>query len=202
MRINSQSSNEAYRITYFNNLCDSIEQTFLALIQNQNFTSKLQSTSIREKVVVSLQLFGGLALAVDESNTVLIFEALSRHFSSLIRLLDLYHSYPDVELYILNIFKNLVKNQSFDALQSNHQQQLHQAIHELIQVYTKNEVGRYRSSNNVTEEEELLEDLSVLFQLLSELITSEYEGYGISFYCDYVNENFRERYHSRKTSSK
>lgn len=123
-------------------------------------------------------MMGGLALSVDETNTIVIFEALSRHFTSLVHLLDLYHSYPDVELYILTIFRDLVKNQSYDALQNAYHQLLYQSIHELIQVYAKNEVGRHRGSNNAAEEEELYEDLSVLFQLLAALISSEYEGFG------------------------
>ena len=141
--ITSHSSNEAFRSTYFKSLCDSIETSYLTLIQRPNFAAAFQTTSVREKIVVSLQMMGGLALSVDETNTIVIFEALSRHFTSLVHLLDLYHSYPDVELYILTIFRDLVKNQSYDALQNAYHQLLYQAIHELIQIYSKNEVGRH-----------------------------------------------------------
>ncbi|KAJ3359354.1 Exportin-4 [Kappamyces sp. JEL0680] len=174
--IASHSSNEALRSSYFKSLCDSIERSFTSIVQMPDFTHQFQSTTVREEIVIALQLFGGLAVAVDESTTVTIFEACARHFDSFVQLLNLYHNYPDVELFILSIFKDLVRHQSFDALQPQHHQVLYKSVHDLIQVYSKNEVGRHRGANN-SEEEELFEDLSVLLQLLAELISAEYEGY-------------------------
>ena len=142
-----------------------------------NFLKDFQSVNFREQVVVSLQQFGGLAASVDDSTTVMIFNACSRFFSTFVKLLDLYHSYPDVELFILTIFRDLVKNQSIDSLTPENHQLLYQTIHDLIQVYAKNEIGRHRQANSL-EEEELFQDLSILLNLLAELITSEYEGFG------------------------
>lgn len=150
-------------------------------MQRQNFTTTYQSTVVRERVVVSLQKFGGLAISVDETNTVIIFECIARHFDTLLKLLDLYHSYPDVELFVITIFKDLIKNQCFDDLQAQHHQFLYKTVHNLIGIYAKNEVGRHRKAND-SEEEELFEDLSILFQLLSELILSEYDGFGNIFF--------------------
>jgi hypothetical protein len=137
-----------------------------------------QSTTVREEIVIALQMFGGLAVSVDETTTLTIFEACSRHFDSWIRLLDIYHNYPDVEMFILLIFKDLIRNQSFDSLLPIHHQVIYKSVHDLIQVYAKNEIGRHRGSNSL-DEEELYEDLSVLLQMLAELICGEYEGYGI-----------------------
>jgi hypothetical protein len=124
-----------------------------------------------------LQQFGGLAASVDDTTTIMIFNSCSKFFSTFVQLLDLYRSYPDVELFILTIFRDLIKNQSVDSLQPENLQLLYQTVHDLIQVYAKNEIGRHRHSNSL-EEEELFEDLCVLLNLLAELITSEYEGFG------------------------
>jgi hypothetical protein len=122
-------------------------------------------------------MFQGLALSVDELTTVAIFETCARHFGTFLKLLELYDSYPDLELYLIRILRDLIKNQYFDALDSRHHQLLYQTVHDIIQIYAKNEVGRHRSASSV-EEEDLFEDLSTLLEMLSGLITSEYEGFG------------------------
>jgi hypothetical protein len=127
-----------------------------------------------ESIIVVLEMFDGLALSIDESTTVVIFETCARHFGTFVKLLELYHSYPDVELYIMQIFRNLIKLQSTDSLNSVHKNVLYKSVHELIQIYCKNEVGRHRAKNISDDDEE---DVSVLIEILSGLITAEYEGY-------------------------
>jgi hypothetical protein len=152
----------------------------LSIVQKPTFATQYQSTSVREEVVISLQMFCGLAISVDETTSLMIFQACSRHFETFVKLLELYHSYADLELFILTFFKDLVKNISFDVLQPVDHQLIYKTIHDIIQVYAKNEIGRHRV-HNAAEEDELYEDLSVLLQLLADLISAEYEGYGNLF---------------------
>lgn len=147
-----------------------------SIVQNPNFSSSYQTTSTRESIICVLEMFNGIASTIDELTTVQIFETCGRHFATFVKLLDIYHSFSDVELYILTIFKNLIENLNFDALQSDHQMLLYQSVFNLIQVYSKNEVGRHRSNQDI-EEDELYEDLSVLFTMLAGLIAAEYEGF-------------------------
>ncbi|KAJ3275135.1 Exportin-4 [Terramyces sp. JEL0728] len=172
----THATDDAVKHSYFKNLSDAIEGSLNSIIQSPDFGQHFETTVTREKVIVALELFGGLALSVDETTTVQIFETCGKHFSSFVKLLDIYKSHPDVELYIITIFKDLIKNQSFDALQQQHCQLLYHAVLELIQVYTKNESGRHRAHQSL-DEEELYEDLSVLLELLAGLIASEYEGF-------------------------
>jgi hypothetical protein len=169
-------SDLSIRTQYFKHLSDTIETSLNAIIQDPNFLRTFGSTSTREAIIIVLEMFGGLALVVDEVTTVPVFETCARHFSTFVKLLDMFHSHPDLELYILQVVRDLVKNQFFDALESHHHKILYQTVHDMIQVYAKNEIGRHRNRKNY-EEEELFEDLSVLLELLSALITSEYEGY-------------------------
>ena len=109
--IGSQSSEEGSRNQYLGGLTAKIESLLLSMINSQNFSTRFENTAMREKIVVCLEMYHGLALSVQEETTNLIFEALGRHFTTFVNLLELYHSYPDVEHYILQIFKDLIKNQ-------------------------------------------------------------------------------------------
>lgn len=60
-----------------------------------------------EKIVGILEMYDGLSMAADETNSSPLFEACAKHFSSFIKLLDLYHNFPEFEIYVLRIFAHL-----------------------------------------------------------------------------------------------
>ena len=174
--IGSQSANEAAKLHYLQGLTMKIESFLMAIINHPGFQQNYETAAIREKAIVALEMFHGLALSIEEETTILIFESIARHFGSLIKLLQLYHSYPDIEAYILQIFKDLIKNQNHDNLEPNHRKILFESVHSIIQVYSKNEVGKRRDVKNL-DEEELFEDLSLILDILASLISAEYEGF-------------------------
>ncbi|KAH6579221.1 hypothetical protein BASA50_009139 [Batrachochytrium salamandrivorans] len=169
-------STGADRVSYFTNLTSAIENMLLGAVHQPSFSSLYQSPEIQEQVVSAMEMYDGLALAADGSNMIIIFETCARQFPVFVKLLDLYHSYPDVEFYILQFFCDLVKYQALDTLQPHHYEVLYRSILELIQIYAKNEVGRKRGRGRGNEESELNTDLSMLLEMLTGLITSEYEG--------------------------
>lgn len=61
-------------------------------------------------------------------------------------------------------------------MNNTHRQILFESVHAVIQVYSKNEVGKHRNPKN-DEEEELFNDLSLILDILASLITAEYEGF-------------------------
>ncbi|XJO74025.1 hypothetical protein BDV3_004907 [Batrachochytrium dendrobatidis] len=162
------------RTAHFTNLITAIENMLVRTVHRPDFSTVYQLSEIQEQVVNVMEMYGGLALAADETNMVVIFEACARQFPVFVKLLDLYHNYPDVEFYILQFFRDLVKYQALDALQQHHYDVLYKNVWDLIEVYAKNEVGRKRGPNNV--DSELNVDLSILLEMLTGLITSEYEG--------------------------
>nr|KAJ3418504.1 Exportin-4 [Polyrhizophydium stewartii] len=164
------------REMYFNNVADAIEKMLVSTLHRPDFARLYQSTLIREQVITVMELYNGLALAADESNMRIIFETCARQFPSFSRLLDLYHNFPDVEYYVLQFFRDLVKYQTLEVLEEHHHDILHKTVLELIRVFAKNEVGRKRSHTRSSEDEELNMDLGLLLEILAGLITSEYEG--------------------------
>ena len=61
-------------------------------------------------------------------------------------------------------------------LTNQHRLLLFESVHKLIQIYSKNEIGKKRSINNL-DEEDLYEDLSLILDILAALISAEYEGF-------------------------
>lgn len=86
-------------------------------------------------------MYSGLALAADETNTKEIFGVVSRWFGAFVKLLEVYRMESEVEKYVLAVFGNLVRCQSFEELTPVDCQTLYEAVLELLKVYAKNEVG-------------------------------------------------------------
>jgi hypothetical protein len=110
-KIATNASDSAMKDNCLKTVSNAIESALNSIISQPNFLSEFQSTIVREQLVVVLELFDGLALAIDETTTIPIFEACGRHFETFVKLLDLYHSYPDVVLYILKIVGDLIQFQ-------------------------------------------------------------------------------------------
>lgn len=172
--VSTHCTDEQIRVGYFRMLQETMDGSLSNILNDPHFQQVCKMTSTRESIIVVLEMFCGLVRTVDEHTTVIVFESVAKHFETFIKLLDLYHSYSDLVLYILLIFRDLVKNVYDDALQPQHRVLLYQTIYNLIQLYTKHEIGRHRRSD---QEEEIFEDISVLLDLMSLLITAAYEGY-------------------------
>ena len=149
-----------------------------SVISNPEFTKSYQDTEVKETIVICLQMFEGLCLALNDNSTALIFGFCQNHFNSFRALMEIYHEYSDIELYIFLILKNIVRGVSYDQLDENQKQSLRNLIYELITTYSKHEVGRYRTTNAI-EDEELFDDISAILDICTNLITLEFEGYGI-----------------------
>lgn len=167
------------RNTYFSSLSNAIDLQLSSLIGRPDFNSIYTEQNFMEKIVAILEMYDGLSMAADESNSGPIFEACAKHFSTLIKLLDLYHNFQEFEIYVLRIFAHLASYMSFEVLTQDQKMVFYSSISQLLAVYTKNETHRKRVK--IThDEEELFEDLSFILQILTSLITGEFEGLGIS----------------------
>jgi hypothetical protein len=174
------------RNTYFSGLSNAIELQLSSLVGRPDFNSVYKEQSFMEKIVAILDMYDGLSMAADESNSVPIFEACSKHFSSFIKLLDLYHNFPEFEIYVLRIFAHLAAYMSFEVLTPDQKRIFYSSISQLLMVYIKNETQRKRVKRK-HDEEELFEDISTILQMLTSLITGEFEGLG-----NYTLNNYRK----------
>ncbi|TPX65919.1 hypothetical protein SpCBS45565_g04813 [Spizellomyces sp. 'palustris'] len=163
------------RSRYFTGLSNAIEKRLLGILNHPQFLQIYQLPENIESVMSTMEMYGGLALAADESNTKEIFATISKYFDAFIKLLEVYRNVTEVEKYILLVFANLIRCQSFEELTPADCQKLYAAVFELLKTYAKNEVGKTRVLQ-AEREEELYEDVSCILELLAQLMASQYEG--------------------------
>jgi hypothetical protein len=94
-----------------------------------------------EKIMDVLEMYDGLCMAADELTSPPIFEACSKHFPSFIKLLDLYHNFPEFEVFVLQIFSHLAAHLFFESLSAEQRGLFNKSIMDLLAVYSKNEKG-------------------------------------------------------------
>ncbi|KAI8897703.1 armadillo-type protein [Globomyces pollinis-pini] len=109
----TRATDPTVKSNYFKCLSDAIENSLNSILHHPEFSKNHQHTLTREQIIISLEMFDGLALSIEDETTVLIFETIGRNFNSFIKLLDIYHEFPNMEVYILQIFKNLIRLQVY-----------------------------------------------------------------------------------------
>ncbi|KAI8817434.1 armadillo-type protein [Fimicolochytrium jonesii] len=173
--IATHASDPEIRARYFHSISNAIDTRLLSIIQNPTFVQSHQTPDTIELVISTMEMYSGLALAADEANTKQVFTAVAKHFDVFVQLLELYRNTTEVEKYILQVFANLIRCQSFEELTPEDCERLYSSVLSVLQTYAKNTVGRKRSVNT-GEEDEMFEDLSCILDILSQLMASQYEG--------------------------
>ncbi|KAI9103836.1 armadillo-type protein [Phlyctochytrium arcticum] len=173
--IATHASQPEVRAHYFAGLSSAIEKRFLDVVQDPRFHEVYQLPTTIENVISTLEMYGGLALAADEDNTREIFATISKYFDMFIKLLEVYRTVQEVEKYILMVFGNLIRCQSFEELSEADCQKLYSAVLALLKTYGQNEIGKKRV-HSPDREEELYEDLACILEMLAQLMASQYEG--------------------------
>ncbi|TPX53736.1 hypothetical protein PhCBS80983_g06195 [Powellomyces hirtus] len=173
--IATHASSPEIRRHYFTRLTDAIERRLLSVIQHPNFSQKYQGPETIEHVISTMEVYSGLVLAADETNTKEIFASVSKYFDAFIQLMELYRNHTEVEKYVLQVFANLIRCQSFEELTDADCQKLYAAVLSLLKTYAKNTIGRTRVVA-INEDSELFDDLSCILEILAQLMASQYEG--------------------------
>ncbi|KAJ3151890.1 Exportin-4 [Geranomyces michiganensis] len=173
--IASKCTDIAVKTHFFTRLTEALERRLLAVLQDPLFAQKFQGPEMIQHVIGTMELYSGFVLAADETNTRHIYAAVSKYFDSLVQLLDLYRNHTEVEKYVLQIFANLIRCQSFEELTEADCDKLYAAVMALLKTYAKNSAGRTRLLR-ASDDEEAVEDLSCIFDLLAQLMASQYEG--------------------------
>lgn len=112
-----------------------------ALIGHPDFMTVYKQQNYMEKIMDVLEMYDGLCMAADELTSPPIFEACSKHFDSFIKLLDLYHNFPEFEVFVLQIFSHLAAHLFFESLTVDQRSGFNKSIMNLLTVYSKNEKG-------------------------------------------------------------
>ncbi|KAF0521385.1 armadillo-type protein [Gigaspora margarita] len=174
--ITSGAADEEVKQSYFQMITGAIEKRFLAVLQRPDFSQVYQQADIISEVQNALEMFDGLAMASDFLNTTLIYDFCSKYFEFFVRLLQYYKNCPEVVFLVLQFFNSFVTYQDFSELSSEQTKTVYQTIVEMLKAYSEANIGKKQL---IPEEQtdEPYADISILLDMLSEIMASEFRGY-------------------------
>ncbi|KAI8909087.1 armadillo-type protein, partial [Gorgonomyces haynaldii] len=156
-------------IYYFQGLT-MVVQNCMSIVDHPAFQQQYQASEMRDKIISTMEMFDGLAMAMDDVSSLIIFNLFQSNFQKLVQLMNVYHAYTDVQIYILILMRDLVQHVSMDQLNAEQKQHLYHAIYSITLGYAQHQTGRKF-------DEDMHEDLTILFQLLNALLSAAYEGF-------------------------
>ncbi|CAG8460237.1 11248_t:CDS:10 [Acaulospora morrowiae] len=175
--ITSGASDEELRHHYFQMITGAIEKRFLAVLQRPDFENVYQQADVMAEVLNALEMFDGLALASDIANSELICSFCSKYFEFMVKLLHYYQNCPEVGLLVLQFFDSFVSYQDLGSLSTDQAKFVYQIIANLFKSYASVNFGRKRLLSSEEAEEEPYADISIILNILSGLMASEFREY-------------------------
>lgn len=128
-------------------------------------------------MINALEMFDGLALACQYSNTQTIFGFCTRFFESFVQLMNLYKQAPEVQLAILQLFSDLCNRLDFGLLNEKDKQMLFGTIIEILKIYGTTNQGKKRMHTQEEEEDKPYADISIVLVMLSNMMASGLEDF-------------------------
>ncbi|CAG8487571.1 16369_t:CDS:10, partial [Gigaspora rosea] len=185
--ITSGAADEEVKQSYFRMITGAIEKRFLAVLQRPDFSQVYQQADIISEVQNALEMFDGLAMASDFSNTTLIYGFCSKYFEFFVRLLQYYKNCPEVVFLVLQFFNSFVTYQDFSELSPEQTKTVYQTIVEMLKAYSEANIGKKQL---ISEEQtdEPYADISILLDMLSEIMASEFREFPFTAFDDLRQE--------------
>lgn len=175
--ISSFAIDETTRSNYFGLMFKMIEERLGSLLHRPDFQQVYQRGELIGNVIGALEMFDGLALACQYSNTQTIFQFCARFFESFIQLMTLYKTVPEVQLAILQLFADLCNRLDFGVLSNNDRHLLFHTIIEIVKVYGLCNQNKKRVHTQEEEEDKPYADISIVLVMLSNIMSSGIEDF-------------------------
>ncbi|XP_030642256.1 exportin-4 [Chanos chanos] len=156
---------------YWTEVLHPLQQRFLNLINQENFAQICQEEAVKHEIVATLEALCGIAEATQIDNVASLFSFLMDFLSSCIGLMEVYQNTPDTVNLIIEVFVEVAHKQ-ICYLGETKSMKLYEACLTLLQVYSKNNLGRKRG--DVTAEEDQYQDLLLIMELLTNLLSKEF----------------------------
>ncbi|KAF9200490.1 Exportin-4 [Haplosporangium sp. Z 27] len=166
----SYAPSEQLNAHYFNLISMAIETRFAAVLHDKSFQANYQTPEVMSQIMNGLELFNGLALALTDINTPMIFGFCSRFFESFIDLVRVYSNFPEVQILVLRLYTDLIKNFDASTLSPEQLSYFHTCLLKLLQTLSAANLGKKRASIWDDAEDEAFSDVSVVLEMLLSLL--------------------------------
>ncbi|KAG0038020.1 Exportin-4 [Podila clonocystis] len=166
----SYSPSEERNSHYFGLISNAIETRFAAVLHDESFGARYQSSEVMAQIMNGLELFNGLALALTDINTPMIFAFCSRFLESFVELVRVYKNFPEVQILVLRLYTDMIKHFEFTVLPVEQISYFHTCTIQLLQAFSTVNLGVSRSIDWDEAEENPYEDVSVVLSMLIALL--------------------------------
>ncbi|KAH0517800.1 Exportin-4 [Microtus ochrogaster] len=156
---------------YWTEVLQPLQQRFLRVINQENFQQMCQQEEVKQEITATLEALCGIAEATQIDNVAILFNFLMDFLNNCIGLMEVYKNTPETVNLIIEVFVEVAHKQ-ICYLGESKAMHLYEACLTLLQVYSKNNLGRQRI--DVTAEEEQYQDLLLIMELLTNLLSKEF----------------------------
>uniref|UniRef100_A0A8C2NUP6 Exportin-4 n=1 Tax=Capra hircus TaxID=9925 RepID=A0A8C2NUP6_CAPHI len=156
---------------YWTEVLQPLQQRFLRVINQENFPQTCQQEEVKQEITATLEALCGIAEATQVDNVAILFNFLMDFLTNCIGLMEVYKNTPETVNLIIEVFVEVAHKQ-ICYLGESKAMNLYEACLTLLQVYSKNNLGRQRI--DVTAEEEQYQDLLLIMELLTNLLSKEF----------------------------
>lgn len=160
---------------YWHLITQSVHGRFKEIITKPDFKQNMAFGTVKEEILSLLESLCGIVEACLCTSATMTFQLLYPIMSELTQLLELYHNYEEVVVLILELFKETCCN-ILVYLGEKDSHRLYDCCLKIIQVYSKYNVGN--KCSNKYEEEEQYEDLCILLEMLTSLLSKDFIVFG------------------------
>uniref|UniRef100_G1Q2X2 Exportin-4 n=1 Tax=Myotis lucifugus TaxID=59463 RepID=G1Q2X2_MYOLU len=144
------------------------QQRFLRVINQENFQQMCQQEEVKQETTATLEAPCGIAEATQMDNVAILF-FLMDFLTNCIGLMEVYKNNPETLNLIIEFVE--VAHKQIRYLGESKAMNLYEACLNLLQEYSKNNLGRQRV--DVTAEEEQYQDVLIM-ELLTNLLSKEF----------------------------
>ncbi|XP_053312418.1 exportin-4 [Spea bombifrons] len=156
---------------YWTEVLQPLQQRFLNVINQENFQQICQEEEVKQEITATLEALCGIAEATQIDNVAILFNFLMDFLTNCIGLMEVYKNTPETVNLIIEVFVEVAHKQ-ICYLGESKAMNLYEACLTLLQVYSKNNLGRKRI--DVTAEEDQYQDLLLIMELLTNLLSKEF----------------------------
>ncbi|MGH0135916.1 UNVERIFIED_CONTAM: hypothetical protein FKN15_061911 [Acipenser sinensis] len=159
------------QICYLGEVLQPLQQRFMNVINQENFQQICQEEEVKQEIIATLEALCGIAEATQIDNVVILFNFLMDFLNNCIGLMEIYKNTPETVNLIIEVFVEVAHKQ-ICYLGESKSMKLYEACLTLLQVYSKNNLGRKRV--DVSGEEDQYQDLLLIMELLTNLLSKEF----------------------------
>ncbi|XP_049557205.1 exportin-4 isoform X4 [Orcinus orca] len=157
---------------YWTEVLQPLQQRFLRVINQENFPQMCQQEEVKQEITATLEALCGIAEATQVDNVAILFNFLMDFLTNCIGLMEVYKNTPETVNLIIEVFVEVAHKQ-ICYLGESKAMNLYEACLTLLRVYSRNNVGRQRA-DAPAEEEEQYQDLLLIMELLTNLLSKEF----------------------------